>query len=126
MTSTKLQDNEQLALQGLIETLQNRFSEQLRDVILYGSKARGDSTPDSDIDILIILSDENEQLRRDILTIASQFSLEYDVLISPHVIGETRFSQKRGFTYYRNVARDAIQLNITRGKLTLSPGTPVS
>ena len=122
MTVPKLQNNEQQALQGLIESLQQRFSDQLREVILYGSKARGDSTPDSDIDVLVILSQENEQMRREILTLAARFSLEYDVLLSPHVIGEIRFEQKRDFSYYRNVARDAIHLSIRRGKMMLEPG----
>ena len=57
-----LHDNEQQALLGLIVSLQQRLSDQLFEVILYGSKARGDSTPDSGIDALSILSQENEQI----------------------------------------------------------------
>ncbi len=121
MNSIEISENEQLALRALIACLQLRFPGQLCDVLLYGSKARGDSTPDSDIDVLIILSEESEQIRHEILNIASQTSLEYDVLLSPHVIGEARFREKRDFTYYRNVARDAIQLTVSPAGLTLTP-----
>jgi predicted nucleotidyltransferase len=91
-------------------------------IALYGSKSRRDSTPDSDIDLLVLVHEEDRAFRREIIDLASQFSLEYDVLLSPHVIGETRFEQKRGFSYYRNVARDAVQLSIRRGKMRFEPG----
>ncbi len=35
--------------------LQDAFSERLRGVILYGSEARGEAQPDSDIDFLVLL-----------------------------------------------------------------------
>ncbi|MCK4627054.1 MAG: nucleotidyltransferase domain-containing protein [Phycisphaerae bacterium] len=35
--------------------LQDAFGERLRGVILYGSEARGEAEPDSDIDFLVLL-----------------------------------------------------------------------
>jgi len=43
------------ALRILVQLLQSRFDTQLYDVILFGSKARGEATSESDIDVLIIL-----------------------------------------------------------------------
>lgn len=40
---------------------------RLRGVILYGSEARGESTPESDIDVLVLL-DDPVQLGRDLET----------------------------------------------------------
>ena len=36
-------------------SLRDAFGERLRRVILYGSEARGESEPDSDIDFLVLL-----------------------------------------------------------------------
>ena len=35
--------------------LQEAFGERLRGVVLYGSVARGDDRPDSDVDVLLLL-----------------------------------------------------------------------
>lgn len=39
------------------ERLQAHHGNRLRGVILYGSEARGDTTPESDIDVLVLLED---------------------------------------------------------------------
>ncbi len=121
---SKLHRNERLGLQALVAELHQQFSNRVRQIVLYGSKARGDSTPDSDIDILIVLNEEDSQIRRQILTIASRMSLEYDVLLNPVIVSTARFKRQRGFTFYQNAARDAIQLTLQQGQLTLAPGMP--
>jgi predicted nucleotidyltransferase len=89
---------------------------------LFGSKARGDSKQGSDIDVLVILSREDRGLRREILRQAARFSLKYDVLLSPRVIGAARWDEMRGFSLYENVQQDAAGLDIVGNELTLLPG----
>ena len=82
---------------------------------------RGDSQTESDIDVLVILAEEDRQLRREILRQAARFSLEYDVLLSPRVIGAERWAQLRGFSLYQNVQREAASLGIVDDELALEP-----
>lgn len=49
---------EQQALDAHMEALRKAFGERLERVILYGSKARGDDHPESDVDVLAVLRDE--------------------------------------------------------------------
>ncbi|MEA5618945.1 nucleotidyltransferase domain-containing protein [Cronbergia sp. UHCC 0137] len=44
-------------MQELCNNLIETYEDQLIAVILFGSQARGDATPDSDFDVLIILKD---------------------------------------------------------------------
>ena len=117
MKKANLTPQEQQALQAFVAHLQQSIPNQVKAVALFGSKARGDSEPDSDL--LVILNREDRELRRSILKRAARISLEYDVLLSPRIIGEERWQQMRGFSLYRNVEREAAGLNIMGGDLTL-------
>ncbi len=125
MTAIQLLPNEKQSLQAFISELEHTYTRQPR-IMLIGSKARGDSTTDSDIDVLVILSQEDNSTRRNILTIASRVSLDYDVLLNPIVIGEARLKQQHDFSFYRNAAKDAVKLIIKGGEIKFSPGRPLS
>ena len=119
---TKLRENEKLELAEFLKKIEEKFSKEITQTILYGSKARGDSNKDSDIDILIILEKKNMKIRREILTLTSQISLEYDLLINPIISNINRIERQREFSFYKNAARDAIQLNLQQGRLNLVSG----
>ena len=52
--STSLMKNERDAIEAAVRILKNEFS--VIEVILFGSKARGDHDEHSDIDLLVIAS----------------------------------------------------------------------
>jgi len=105
---------EQKVLHEFIDYLEQNIPELVVSTSLFGSKARGDSRPDSDIDVLIILSQENRPIRREILREAARLSLKYDVILSPRVIGADRWAEMKGFSLYQNVNRDSIKMELAR------------
>lgn len=115
-----LASQDQRALQEFVAYLHQFAPEQVEFVALFGSKARGDSQQDSDIDVLVILSREDRGLRREILKQAARFSLAYDVLLSPRVIGAERWEEMRGFSLYQNAQREAVGLDIVGNTLALA------
>ena len=59
-----LEDKElQGALDKLIENLNGIYGKKLKSVILYGSAARGTATPESDIDIMILVDTSLKDLK---------------------------------------------------------------
>jgi len=112
---------EKEALQEFVVNLNKSFSEKIVFIALFGSKARGNSDIDSDIDLLIILSHEDRKLRREILRQAARFSLEYDVLLSPRVIGAEIWGKMRGFSLYQNIQKEAQGLSVEGNVLLLQP-----
>lgn len=73
------------------------YGERLIRLVLFGSQARGDARPDSDIDVMVVLRGEVdvETERRRVLPITSELSLENNVVILCVYVSERRFGQEQ-------------------------------
>jgi excisionase family DNA binding protein len=79
LSDLNLKDNEKKALLELKKILFNSFS--VSEIILYGSKARGDFDEESDIDILIVLNNKvDDTIREKIFSIGFKIEIKYDVI----------------------------------------------
>jgi len=80
MKRLKLKKNEEKALRVLKDELSRNF-----DVInlrVFGSKVRGEDTPESDIDVMIELDEYNPDIKSQIYDIIFDINLENDTFIS--------------------------------------------
>ena len=83
------------------------------EVILYGSVARGEETPESDIDLLVLVPQEvTYPLERAIRDQVYEIELESDQIISVIVRQNSRWhSRPLNFTpLYRAIAREGIPI----------------
>ncbi len=81
-----LRQSEMQALRDFVDRVQQTYPNRVLQFSLFGSKARGESSPDSNVDVLVIVDQDDRTLRREIIDIASELSLEYDVLLSPRIV----------------------------------------
>jgi uncharacterized protein len=87
------------------------YQDQLSKLILFGSQARGDANPYSDIDILVVLKDEInpvEEINRNSYLI-SEMCLKYDVLINCFYITESNLNNDNKLLI-KNIKKDGILL----------------
>lgn len=77
-----LTDNEKEALLEFVKTLRERFTPIIREIILFGSKAKGSSEKNSDIDILIVLTGLSWEIKKTISELAAEENIKHNVLIS--------------------------------------------
>jgi len=87
----KLAENEERALKRLREELLARYP--IIDFRLYGSKARGEGRPDSDLDVMIELPDYDRATVAEIDDIIYRVNLELDVFISALVFGKDELEE---------------------------------
>lgn len=81
--------------------------------ILYGSEARGDARPDSDIDLLILVDGERLTLSRQESIIAPLYDIELatGVSISPKIVLKSAWDSLPFKTpFYINVTNEGIVL----------------
>lgn len=73
----------------------NRVKKLVRDnlvsVALFGSKITGNDTPESDIDILVLVNKLSSEEKNAILDLAFEVNLKNDVYISPRIISRDIF-----------------------------------
>ncbi len=108
----ELNKKEQLALQQFQAALEKEFKDDLIEVKLFGSRARGDARRDSDIDVLIIVASDDWRVCDIVYDIATDILLEMDVCISPKVMSQKRYKYlyDAQTPFIKNVIRDGISV----------------
>ena len=83
------------------------------EVILYGSEARNEARPDSDIDLLILVDGDKLTLSREdaITTPLYELELQTGVAISPIVMLKKQWANRPMITpFYLNILKEGIRL----------------
>jgi predicted nucleotidyltransferase len=109
------------ALAAFQQALLAAFPGQIRRIILYGSYARGEAAPDSDVDVMVVVGWEEERLPdgfyrsmygdprwEKIVDLATDINLVFGIYISPMVLGQSRFEEWSPLMY--SVRRDGVEL----------------
>ena len=103
---------EQQAIKSLVSSLLTEHGDRIKFMLLFGSKARGDDTADSDIDVLVITDSDEWPLKHRSLNRGARLSLDHEVLFNLYVIDEERWAWMRQIRHplYRNIERNGVDL----------------
>ncbi len=101
-------------LQVFRQRLLDALPAEISRIILFGSRARGDATPDSDFDLLILVRDNTSstverarQIRYEVMAQHNFMPLLSLVILDEHQHAELK---SHGSGFLRNVEREGITL----------------
>lgn len=103
--------------------MRGRFGERLSDNVLFGSKARVESTADSDIDVLVILDHPSAVELQDASGFGFDVWSERGIFLALQVLESQYWDSAacRESLFFRNVARDGLSLLLMSNLFALEP-----
>lgn len=104
--------NYQTPIEKFNHLLNLALNKELVSTILFGSVARGTDTSESDIDILVIVTEDNLEIRDKIIECVFVVNLEFDILISPIIISNNNYENSlfQETLLYRNIQAEGVML----------------
>ena len=82
---------------------------EIKEIILFGSVARGEDTEDSDIDLLII-SDKKRETKDKLMKKVSNALFEFGIYISAKVISKEEYKNLENTYFISNIKREGVVL----------------
>lgn len=107
-----LTDKEKEALRLFKKQLEQEFSDQIQSIQLFGSKARGDATKFSDIDILVVMPKANFERGLKVHDAMFKTLLKTGVVLSPKVFTPAQVDDMRAShsVFWQSVEPDLVTL----------------
>jgi len=89
----RLAAKERRVVEEFKKKLEEEYPEELLRLTLFGSRARGDATKESDMDILVVIRSENWRLGDRIRELGYHLELKYGTVLSIQVISQKHFKK---------------------------------
>ena len=107
-----LNKREREVVRAFVRELREKLGDELVSVRLFGSKARGDFHPDSDIDIFVLVREKTPKVRSRLAEIAASYDVEYGLPLTPvlYDLFEHRKNTELGSFFFESVEREGVAL----------------
>jgi predicted nucleotidyltransferase len=106
----RLTPEEQTWLDTYRQALTQQYPDVIDSMVIYGSKARGDAHPDSDLDVLLVVKNEADALRRPLRRLGYALAIALEALPSILVYTQAEWDRRKqsGSPFRQAVERDAV------------------
>ncbi len=103
---------EEKIVRKFVQQLKHSLDDKIVLLELFGSKVRGDSSPDSDIDILLVVREKTPELRDMVFNILFDLDPYYEFKISPIIYSafEYKRNEELESTFVENIKKEGVAL----------------
>lgn len=105
-----MKQNTNEVIDYLLQETRKRLGTNLKQVILFGSRARGDNVPDSDYDCLMVLDEISPATKDAIDDMAGEVLYRYNVVLSIFPISEKKHYERIYDPFLMNIRKEGITL----------------
>ncbi|MCK4403983.1 MAG: nucleotidyltransferase domain-containing protein [candidate division Zixibacteria bacterium] len=107
-----LSKKERKVIESFVKDLRTQLGDQIVSITLFGSKIRGDSGKESDIDVLVLIKKKNQRIRKKVAEILTDYLIEYDLPLSPvlYDLYEYEKNKEIGSFFFKEVEKEGIPL----------------
>ena len=106
--------NDRSIILELKKRLPAQVKDHIRKVVAFGSRARGEDSEDSDLDLLILVDRKEPEIEGKIEDVAYQVMWDYDFkpILSIKLFTESGYLDRvrEGFSFYKNIEREGVSL----------------
>ena len=95
-------------LKQIADLLRARYGIRLHQVLFFGSRARGDASPESDYDCILVFDQVTANLRADLDHFAAQLLMDRGMVLAWVAISEDDLERFRYEPFLRNARREGI------------------
>ncbi|MGM0366480.1 MAG: nucleotidyltransferase family protein [Actinomycetota bacterium] len=108
----RLSSKEKNIIYTFKKEIEEKFPKEIIEILIFGSKARGDAAKDSDIDILVITKASDKKIIKEIRSTGYDLEIDNDIVLSIQVLSRDYVDYLRNLPtqFIQNVDRDAIAL----------------
>ncbi len=93
-------------LREFLAVMRGRLGERLRQVLLFGSRGRGDASVESDFDLLIVLDKMLPEVEEVVDEVSGDFLYRYDVVLSILPVPEELFRRQVHEPLFINIRQE--------------------
>lgn len=90
--------------------LRKRLGDRVCQIVLFGSRARGDAREGSDYDMLVVVDQRTSDLRAVVLDVERALMDRYGVLVTTVLRSEEEWKRSQAFPLARNIIREGVAL----------------
>lgn len=108
--ASKLTSEEREIIKEFRQKIEERFPGEILGVSVFGSKARGDATKESDIDIIVVISSGDWKKGDKIREIGYELDEGIDYRLSIQVVSKYHigYLKRNNFQFAKNIEREGV------------------
>ena len=90
------------------KNLRKEFGEEIKEIILYGSRARGDNKEDSDYDFIVLCKSKTKEIKEYARKVRNELLINNFAVASVVVLTAGEYEKRKYEPYLMNIKREGM------------------